>query len=368
MILPVLRNGSLLLQQISAARSGRGQHTNKPSIAALIAAGMLLSVASVSALPGTGYAQANTATCTSPTFTTTKSDDMKTFGDYIVHNNMWNAGGYSVTQKLDACSAQKWNVTVTADNSKNDGAVKTYPNVHKDYHNWSTGAEPKVSSYTQINSTFGAVSPRAQGQIYNVAYDIWLNGVPGDREIMIWTDNWNQRPAGNKIGNVQVAGKTWEFWASGDNHILTFVAPQPLTSGSLDLKAILDWLIKEGRVPADATLGQIGYGVEVVSTNGQPATFNFTDFSITDSTTGAPVTNPNPTPTPTPAPSPSTNTGQVQGQSNQNRTTAEKDKYTEEIPSTGPEAALSALTGASALTYAALRYFRSRQQLNSAHR
>ena len=45
---------------------------------------------------------------------------------------------------------------------------------------------------------------------------------------------------------------------------------------------MLDYLISHARVPANSTLGQIGYGVEVVSTNGSPGTFRFTDFSLTD--------------------------------------------------------------------------------------
>jgi hypothetical protein len=45
---------------------------------------------------------------------------------------------------------------------------------------------------------------------------------------------------------------------------------------------MLAYLVQQGRVPASSTLGQIDFGVEVVSTNGAPATFHFTDFSITD--------------------------------------------------------------------------------------
>jgi hypothetical protein len=220
------------------------------------------------------------AACTNPTYTTSSPDAGRSFGAYYVHNNMWNASGYNVSQTLRACSAQSWNVTTTADNNSGDGAVKTYPNVHKDYHNWSTGAEPRVSSFSTIRSTFAGAGPKVG--IYNVAYDLWLNGVPGNREIMIWTENQNQRPAGSRIGTVTVDGRSWDFWATGSNGILTFVAPQTLPSGSLDLKAFLDYLTNQGRVPATSTLGQICFGVEVVSTGGSPARFDFTDFSITD--------------------------------------------------------------------------------------
>jgi hypothetical protein len=107
--------------------------------------------------------------------------------------------------------------------------------------------------------------------------------VPGNREIMIWTANINQHPAGSQVASgVVLSGITWDVWATSGNGYLAFVPRQALASGSLDLKAMLDYLIQQGRVPATSTLGQICYGVEVVSTNAAPATFKFLDFSITE--------------------------------------------------------------------------------------
>jgi hypothetical protein len=221
------------------------------------------------------------ANCTKPAFSTSEDDDGWSDGDYYVHNNMWNAADYPVTQKLVACSAGNWSVTATADDNQSDGAVKTYPNVHKDYHDWETDKEPPLRQYSRLTSTFAATSPHTG--IYNVAYDIWLNGVPGNREIMIWTDNYGQTPSGDRVAaGLRFSGKTWDLYATDDNEYLAFVPPRPLTKGTLNLKAFLDYLVKNGRVPANSTLGQICYGVEVVSTGGKPATFRFTDFSITD--------------------------------------------------------------------------------------
>lgn len=200
-------------------------------------------------------------------------------GDFVVHNNMWNAGGYSVTQSTQACSYKSWNTIVSADNNRNDGAVKTYPNVHKDYHDWGTGKEPAWSSIPSLKSTFAATGPKTG--IYDIAYDIWMNGVPGNREIMIWTENQNQVPSGTKFATVTLSGISWDVWASSGNSYLAFVPKSSLTSGSLDLKAMIDYLIAQGKVPANSTLGQVCFGVEVVSTNGVPATFRFTDFSLT---------------------------------------------------------------------------------------
>ena len=142
---------------------------------------------------------ATAAPCTNPKFVTSDENGMWSDGDYVVHNNMWNASGYDVAQTTSVCSYRNWYTTVSADDSTGDRATKTYPNVHKDYHNWQTGAEPLVSSFTSITSTFAAPGCGGAAGIYNVAYDLWLNGVPGNREVMIWTENHGQFPAGSFV-------------------------------------------------------------------------------------------------------------------------------------------------------------------------
>jgi hypothetical protein len=213
-------------------------------------------------------------------WSSSKPDAMWSDRGYIVHNNMWNASGYNVRQTVTANSFKDWRVTATADNRARDGAVKTYPNVHKDYHNWSTGAEPRVRSFRTIRSSFAARSPHVG--IYNVAFDIWLNGVPGNREVMIWTENYNQGPAGSVVARgLKWSNRRWRVFATGDNHYLAFVPNKPILRGTMPIRSMLGWLIRKGRVPANSTLGQICFGVEVVSTGGSPATFKFNDFSVT---------------------------------------------------------------------------------------
>jgi len=200
---------------------------------------------------------------------------------YWVHNNMWNASSYDVSQTLSACSFRNWKVTATADNASGDGAVKTYPNVHKDFHNWSTGYEPPLSSFSRIRSTWAARTPHVG--IYDAAYDIWLNGVPGEHEVMIWTENFHQVPSGSGASHIATrdfSGHRWKIWATDDNSYIAFVPTRRLTHGRLGLKAMLDWLVARGRLPQDVTLGAIDFGFEIVSTNGSPATFKVNDFSL----------------------------------------------------------------------------------------
>jgi hypothetical protein len=212
-------------------------------------------------------------TCTSPMFMTSDPDGGWSDGGYYVHNNMWNDSAGLGPETLYACSYHSWYVVSNQTNS--GGAVKTYPNVHRDYDN------VPIRSFHTLTSTFAATSPHVG--IYDVAYDIWTNGVadPGSTEFMIWTENFHQVPAGDHVTTVTLGGRAYDVWKESDNHYIAFVPTAVVTSGSVDLLAIFNWTIAQGWLPANSTLGQVDFGVEIVSTGGAPATFQFTDFSIT---------------------------------------------------------------------------------------
>jgi len=229
--------------------------------------------------PVAASAPAQAAACAHPRFVTSDPNGMWNNGRYVVHNNMWNTNGYNVSERLSACSFHNWKVTARADNSRGDGAVKTYPNVHRDFHNWSTGAEPRLSSFSTIRSSWAARTPNVG--IYNAAYDLWLNGVPGSNEVMIWTYNHRQLPAGDRVGRVRIGGHAWSVWATQDNSYIAFVPRHRLTHGTVAIKSMLTWLVRHHRISASSTLGQICYGVEIVSTGGRQATFKVDNFSVT---------------------------------------------------------------------------------------
>ena len=227
-----------------------------------------------------GYviAPATTGTvCTSPYTTMSGTNDGVDDGGYYVHNNLWNADGYPGTKgTTSVCSYHSWNHVAVASNSSGDGAVKTYPNVHKDYN-----TARRISSFTTLTSKFSAIAPPVG--IYNVAYDLWINGY--NDEIMIWTENRGQYPAGSKVASaVSISGYTWDVWAESGNGYIAFVPSNgaKYTSGTINLKAMLDYLVSKGRRLSTDKVDQICYGVEIVSTGGSPATWYFTDFSITD--------------------------------------------------------------------------------------
>jgi hypothetical protein len=215
------------------------------------------------------------ATCTDPSFTTSSDFGSETLGAYTVSNDMWNAGGGGISQTLSACSSSDW--YVDANVADDGGGVKTYPNSAYNFAD-----PPEISSLSTVTSTFGSSLP-ASGQ-FDAAYDIWLNGTAGTGgdEVMIWTDNQGQTPAGSQVATVTFDGQSYAVWQEAGGPI-TFVSDTNVTGGDLNLLPFLQWLISQGYEPTDSTLNQVAFGAQIVSTNATPETFGFSNFSVSSS-------------------------------------------------------------------------------------
>ena len=212
--------------------------------------------------------------CRSPEFTTSEEDGGWSDGGYYVHNNMWNADEAG-PETLRACAYDNWYVESTQPDST---SVKTYPNVHKDIN--EQNGKP-FNDYSVIRTTFAGRGPGVG--IYDVAYDLWLNGVgdgDGVSELMVWTENLKQQPSGDKLETYTAGGSTYDVWADDDGYV-AFVSRATQYSGSLDLKAMIAFAIGKGLIPPNPTVNQIGYGIEFCSTGGGKARFTLTDFSVT---------------------------------------------------------------------------------------
>lgn len=194
-----------------------------------------------------------------------------TLNGFYLTNDTWNAAGYNISQTMSVCDYNNWYVTATIDTGT---AVKSYPNVHRDFPH-----KPLISSFKKIVSSFAQSGPHTG--IYEYAYDIWLNGVAssGSTEMMIWTDNFGQIPSGSKQGIFTDGDQTYTVWKTPGNYI-AFVANKNVTSGMINMLHFYDYLIAKGWIPSNSTIGQIGYGIELVSTDNVPAVFKVTGFSL----------------------------------------------------------------------------------------
>jgi hypothetical protein len=215
--------------------------------------------------------------CTQPRYVLplnpSNPQDGRTLSGFYVATDTWNAAHYQVAQTLYICDYNNWYAVANMNNSQHDGAVKTYPNVHKDFD-----SAPRISSYHSITSSFAHSAPHVG--IYEFAYDIWLNGVAGNgsTEVMIWTDNFGQTPAGSQVATVSFDGRSYRVYKTGS--YIAFVDSANTTAGNVNLLAFFNYLISKGWITAGSTLGQIDYGPELVSTNGTNATFAVTNFTL----------------------------------------------------------------------------------------
>ena len=203
---------------------------------------------------------------------------MTSRGSYTVDNDMWNAAGYRMSQHLRVCSPSRWTVDVRVANPT-DTAVKSYPNSHRDFHNWSTSREPRLSTFRVLRTSWAARTP-GRG-IYDAAYDIWINGVPGRNEVMIWTANHRQVPFGRPAGHLWFNSIRWRIWTNADHSYVAFVPPRHLAHGTLGLLKPLRALVRRGWLPRTSTVGQVGFGFEIVRTANVRLRFATTRFAVT---------------------------------------------------------------------------------------
>jgi hypothetical protein len=188
---------------------------------------------------------------------------------------MVNAGGGGVTQTLSVCDAGDW--SVDANVADNGGGVQTYPN-----SSYAFATPPEISSLGSVTTTFGATVPAAG--TFEDAYDIWLNGTAGagGDEVMIWTDNQGQTPAGSQVATVTIDGQSYAVWQAAGGPI-TFVSDANVTAGDLNLLSFFQWLMTNGYEPATSTLNSVAFGAQIVSTGGADETFGFSNFSVSSS-------------------------------------------------------------------------------------
>jgi hypothetical protein len=213
-----------------------------------------------------------------------------------VGNNMWACGPNSDTsscgpQTLTAYSPGSWNVVSrqTAGNT----AVRTYPNVQQLMSDWNGAgwngggaqADTPVSKLSALTSTYAETMPRDGGTIAQAAWDIWLSGTSGADEVMVWVDNVGRGSGGaTQRATATIAGQTWTLYSYGSGELIWSLgapghfAQQP--SGTVNLQALLQWLVAHGYESPSSAIGQIDFGWEICSTGGTSRTFAVSDYRI----------------------------------------------------------------------------------------
>ena len=87
-------------------------------------------------------------------------------------------------------------------------------------------------------------------------------------------------------------GRRYKVYKTANGRYIAFVATETFTSGTVDLLEMMNWAVAKGWLPAESTLNQVCFGVEVVSTDDADATFRVTAFSIDSKSKSGPRTAP----------------------------------------------------------------------------
>jgi hypothetical protein len=196
-------------------------------------------------------------------------------GDATYYNDIWGSGA---GPQCIWVAGGKWGTTA---NHPSGGSVKSYPNI-----SYSPGTV--LSAIKTYTSSFDVTVPTSGA--WEAAYDIWTKDSSGKRtEIMLWM-NFTRGAvfplsgAGN-VSNVTVGGHTWDvsYGSFGGNNVVSLLRTSNTGSGTVDVKAILDWIIaNKNFFDSGCTLDQVQFGFEIV-TDGAPQSFVVNSFAVSSS-------------------------------------------------------------------------------------
>ena len=201
--------------------------------------------------------------------------DTWTSNGFTVYNNIWGSGAGS--QTIWARTPTNWGVIA---NHPMTSGVKSYP------HTVRGSVDRTVSSLASMTTSFNVSVPGSGN--YATAYDIWANNWA--YEVMLWmnqngavgpiAEQYDQNGAVPAFRNLSLGGHTWNIYrgSNGANAVFSFLRTSNTNSGTIDVRAILNWLRTQGWW-GDVTVGEAQFGFEISGTNGSAA-FTDNSFSI----------------------------------------------------------------------------------------
>ncbi len=220
------------------------------------------------------------------------------FSPYTMYNNVWGASS-GTGQMISVQSPSNWWVNA---NFPETSGVKSYPNASLDL------AGKTLAGIGTCTSSFDVTGPSTGS--WEWAYDLW---VPS--EVMIWmhkngnvgpiAQGWNDDgtpiPAAT---NVSLSGATWDVYHGGSN-VVSLVRQGDVDTGTVDVKAILNWIAAQGWISSTSNLGKFQFGPEISSAPGG-LTFTVNSYSMSCggiAPTPSPTATVRPSATPTVRPS-----------------------------------------------------------------
>jgi hypothetical protein len=205
-------------------------------------------------------------------------------GGPYVDQNVWSPIN-GETQTLYANSPGDWKV-VNSTPYNPTGSVTGYPNVGAPYN------EQPLSAFRSIIGSFTESMPHTAGTSAWATYDNWFDD--WSYEVMIQHDFVGNGPCDYVAtatfgGSNGVPSQLWGLCKYGSELIWKLAAPGSAvgshgtvneSSGSVDIKAMIEWLANHGYMAADPTITNLSYGWEICTTGGVPKTFTVSAYSL----------------------------------------------------------------------------------------
>jgi hypothetical protein len=215
------------------------------------------------------------------------------YNTYVANQGVGN--NPDTKETVNANSPADWEVVADARPYGYTG-VQTYPDVQQLFNNWcgsvtnwSSCPEPTdtpVASLNILTIKYAETSPTGANDLYQFSPDLWLSNYGSD--IMFWVDTKGRCNegafGGTVLGHATIDGQNWTVHRYGNAGAeIIFVLDgaggcAQQHSGTINIKAGIDWLQTNGFVPSGSKITQLNTGWEI--TSAENATFRVTDYSI----------------------------------------------------------------------------------------
>jgi hypothetical protein len=214
------------------------------------------------------------------------------FNTYVANQDV---GAFpQTTATLTAGGPQSWSLVADAQPYGN-GSVELFPDTQQltndwDGAGWDGTADTPVDQLSTLAVNYTEAGPSGANDMYEFAPDVWTN-YPSD--VMFWADTVGRCNPGSYgdtiLGTAVFGGQTWTVnrYGGPGAEIIMVLDTDPGTpnscahqqSGTIDIKAGLDWLSSNGFIPGPVTMTQLNTGYEI--TSAEHATFTVSAYTIT---------------------------------------------------------------------------------------
>lgn len=175
--------------------------------------------------------------------------------------------------------------------------VQTFPDAQQLFNGWcgsgwgdcATPGNTPLDSLSTLKVSYSETSPPDSNSINEFAVDVWSDGYGSD--IMFWTDTHGRCDEGafgdTLLGHAVLGGQKWTVHRYGEAGAeVIFVLDGPggpgtcaqESSGTVDVKAGLDWLTAHGFATGPHVISQVNTGWEITSAD--DATFTMHRYAI----------------------------------------------------------------------------------------